>query len=188
MKKIIGKRFGKLKVISVAKRVERGDNKGYKYILNCICDCGNKTLVKEEHLIAGHTCSCGCLRRKSLGMSRSKMYKTWGNIKYRCNNKKAKDYKNYGGRGITICTEWGKSFQSFYDWSIANGYKENLTIDRIDVNGNYEPTNCRWVDMKTQQRNKRNNVLLEIGGEKKCISEWCEKLKTTYYKIKKGEL
>lgn len=95
-------------------------------------------------------------------------------MKQRCYNKNNDAYCRYGGRGIIICKDWLDDFMTFHDWAMSNGYKENLTIDRIDVNGNYEPNNCRWVDMKTQCRNKRNNRYITINNETHCLSEWCE--------------
>ena len=95
-------------------------------------------------------------------------------MKYRCYYQNHPSYKNYGGRGITVCQEWLDDFMNFYNWSMANGYSDELTIDRIDVNGNYEPNNCRWATRKEQQNNMRNNVFLEANGERHTISEWSE--------------
>lgn len=97
---------------------------------------------------------------------RNRIYGSWYNMIYRCSNSKSTYYGCYGARGITVCDEW-LSYDNFYEWAMNNGYADNLTIDRIDVNGNYEPSNCRWVDIKTQNRNKRNNT--KIGG--KCITD-----------------
>lgn len=105
-------------------------------------------------------------------MSKTKLYKIWGSMKQRCLNMNDKGYKNYGGRGITVCDEWKNDFISFYQWSVNNGYQEGLTIDRINNNGNYEPSNCRWTDNFTQQSNTRKNVYLTIDGETKILSEW----------------
>lgn len=101
-------------------------------------------------------------------------------MKDRCYNINSKDYKNYGRRDIAVCSEWKDDFMTFYDWSIHNGYDDTLTIDRIDNNKGYEPSNCRWVDMKTQQRNKRNNKYFTYDGETHCITEWCEILGLNY--------
>lgn len=95
-------------------------------------------------------------------------------MKDRCYNKKCKDYQMWGGRGITICDEWLRDVKSFYDWAMTHGYKDNLTIDRIDNNKGYSPDNCRWVDRKTQARNTRRNRVITINGETKCLVEWCE--------------
>lgn len=107
-------------------------------------------------------------------LSRSRIYRIYTNMVVRCTNSNDIEYKNYGGRGIRICDEWVDDFMAFNDWSMANGYKKNLTIDRIDNNGNYEPSNCRWVDMKTQQRNRRSNRLITINGVERTLIEWSE--------------
>lgn len=106
------------------------------------------------------------------GDSNTRLYNVWAGIIYRCENKKCKSYKHYGGRGISVCDEWRKKYSTFKDWAMANGYKENLTIDRIDVNGNYEPLNCRWVTMKKQANNKRTNLFITYNGITKTASEW----------------
>lgn len=108
------------------------------------------------------------------GKSKTRLYHTWKHIKQRCYNTNDKDYKYYGGRCIAVCDEWLKDFMNFYNWAINNGYNENLTIDRIDVNGNYEPSNCRWVDRKQQSRNRRNIKRYTINGKTHCLSDWCE--------------
>ena len=95
-------------------------------------------------------------------------------MKQRCYNPNKPQYKDWGGRGITICDEWLNDFMAFYDWAMSNGYQDNLTIDRIDNNKGYEPSNCRWVDHKIQNRNKRNNRNYTINGETHCLTEWCE--------------
>lgn len=111
-------------------------------------------------------------------------------MKQRCYNENNTRYKHYGGRGIAVCDEWRNNFQAFYDWSMANGYKDTLTIDRIDVNGNYEPNNCRWITNKEQQRNRRDNKLYTINNVTKCLSEWCEiyniNYSTAHYRLLKG--
>lgn len=103
-----------------------------------------------------------------------RIYKLWSHLKDRCYCKNNKDYKHYGNRGITICESWKHNFINFYSWALSNGYSDNLSIDRIDVNGNYEPDNCRWVTAKQQARNRRNNKFITYNGETHCISEWAE--------------
>jgi hypothetical protein len=135
-------------------------------------------------LTTGYTKSCGCLRvdngHRQLtkhGNSETKLYYVYSGMKQRCNNKNSHAYKNYGGRGIKICDEW-TDFTVFQDWAIKNGYKENagLSIDRIDVNGNYCPENCRWTTIDTQSNNKRSNKYFEMNGECYSIAEWVKKL------------
>ena len=107
------------------------------------------------------------------GMYGTRLYHIWNGLRERCLNPNNKDYENYGGRGITICKEWDKS-ENFFQWALQNGYKDNLTLDRIDTNKGYFPNNCRWITSNEQQRNKRNNRILEFNGEKHCNAEWCE--------------
>jgi hypothetical protein len=108
------------------------------------------------------------------GMTNTSIYKAWVAMRNRCSNKRNRFYSGYGGRGISVCEEWNNSFQSFYNWSMSNGYKEELTIDRIENNGNYEPNNCRWVTMEVQSKNKRNNIYVEIDGVSKTLTEWAK--------------
>lgn len=160
---LAGERFGRLTVIE-----RYGVSNDRRILWKCICDCGNERIVSSKCLTSGHTKSCGCLQRENVskarkkhGHKKEKLYTCWLNMRYRCNNKQSKDYKYYGLIGISVCKEWD-DFQNFYDWAYANGYNPNAplgkcTIDRIDVNGNYEPSNCRWVDMKVQNNNKRKS-------------------------------
>ena len=108
------------------------------------------------------------------GKTGNRIYNIYRGMKTRCFCKNDYHYKWYGAKGITICQEWLDDFMSFYNWSLENGYKDNLTIDRIDVNGNYEPSNCRWIDHKTQCNNRHNSRYIEINGEKKTLAQWCE--------------
>lgn len=129
------------------------------------------------------------------GKTNTRLFVVWSDMKSRCYHKGDKGYKNYGGRGIMICDEWKNDFQAFYDWAYANGYDENaprgkFTIDRIDVNGNYEPSNCRWVDNKTQANNRTNNRFIVCNGVKKTVTEWADELgidnKRILRRLKKG--
>lgn len=108
------------------------------------------------------------------GMSNNHLYRAWDSMKARCYRKTTGPYQRYGGRGITVCEEWRCNFIAFRDWALANGYAEGLSLDRIDPNGNYEPSNCRWVTMKAQQNNKRNNTKIEFNGETHTMSEWSD--------------
>ena len=172
---LTGQRFGYLTVI------ERAPNKGRFVAWKCNCDCGNETVVTGQDLRTSHTRSCGCLQRaifsdiakenKTHGASNSRIYKSWTKMKIRCYNKNSKSYKDYGGRGITVCKEW-MEFGPFYKWALSHGYADDLTLDRIDVNGNYCPENCRWATQLEQSNNKRNNRFITIDGETHTVSEW----------------
>lgn len=124
------------------------------------------------------------------GRKSTRLYRIYNNILTRCNNEKSTYYKRYGGRGITVCEEWKIDFQSFYDWSMDNGYRDDLTIDRIDNDGNYEPSNCRWVTIKEQSVNRSNNHFVSLNGEVKTLCEWCElyniNYKTVRDRLKRG--
>lgn len=147
----------------------------------CSCSCGNRVLVDTKSLTTRATRSCGCYSREvhsriftKHGASKSKLYFVWSDMKSRCSDTNAMPYQDYGGRGIKVCEEWVASFESFQRWALANGYKQGLTLDRINVNDGYTPENCRWVTMKTQCNNKRNNRFISYKGETHTISEWSE--------------
>lgn len=152
LKDLRGYKFGKLTVVSLSHMV------GKHSYWNCICECGNKHTVRSDCLKNGVVKSCGCLntidREKPDSIKKHKLYRVYWGMKQRCYNPNQKHYNRYGGRGITVCEEWKNDFQAFYDWSMSHGYKEGLTIDRIDNDGNYEPSNCRWVTQAEQNLNK----------------------------------
>lgn len=169
-KDITGQKFGRLTVI---KRVENRNSKVY-YL--CRCDCGNEKVVNGANIKNGTVRSCGCLHDEEATKrilsyntthsgSKTRLYRIWRGMKQRCYYPQALNYKNYGGRGISVCDEWRDNFSTFYDWAIANGYNDTLTIDRIDVNGNYEPRNCRWATRTEQSHNKTNTKLYTYNGE-----------------------
>lgn len=181
---VVGQKFNRLTVIGFHHK----ENGAYYY--SCRCDCGKIKIVRKQNLFGkGSTKSCGCY----LGthhMTSSRLYRIWISMKSRCYNQNFKHYLRYGGRGITVCDEWKNDFMAFYNWAMSNGYREDLTIDRIDNNGNYEPSNCRWADWKTQNRNTRRNRLLFYNGKTLCVSEWAEtigiKCGTLFQRIRKG--
>lgn len=138
----------------------------------CRCDCGNERVVAGNNLKRGKSISCGCSRRVNIKHN-TRLYHIHGGMIQRCYNKNSPEYEFYGGRGIEICEEWrtrGK-YENFRKWAISNGYTDELTIDRKDVNGNYEPSNCRWITNTEQQRNKRNTVYVEYKGRKMTLFE-----------------
>jgi hypothetical protein len=163
---LTNKKFGKLKVIE--KVPEK--NKGY-IIWKCQCDCGNISYVRTIPLIDGKIKQCSSCSHKKHEMCDTRIYYIWEGLKGRCLNPKNKDYKSYGKKGIKVCIEW-MNFINFYNWAINNEYSDNLQIDRINVNGNYEPSNCRWVTSTIQNNNKNNNVLITIDGITKNAKAW----------------
>lgn len=175
-------KFGKLTAIKIV-----GEDKNNRKLWLCKCDCGNEKIVSSKCLLGGNTKSCGCYRkeivkllskkRKTLTEYEKSLKIIFSGMKSRCYNKNNKSYKYYGERNIKICNEWLEDFNSFYKWSINNGWQKGLSIDRINVNGNYEPNNCRWVDIKTQSRNKRNNIIIKYNGEIHNLPDWIEILK-----------
>ena len=167
-----GERFGRLTVLY--RDVSRNGSGGHTYWI-CRCDCGNFKTVRSDELRNGLIVSCGCYhaeitseigKRINLkhGMSNSRLFKIWPGMKARCYNKNVPAYKNYGERGISVCTSWIESFEEFEKWSFEHGYSDDLEVDRIDNNGPYSPQNCRWVSRKENCRNRRNNYQVEVNG------------------------
>lgn len=156
----------------------------------CKCDCGREKVAKGIYLKNGTTKDCGNHKSFSYRLTYPRLYSIWTDMRQRCNNPNNNRSKDYGGRGIEVCDEWDNDFQRFAEWALQNGYADNLTIDRIDVNGNYEPSNCRWITSFEQMSNMRKNVNLEYKGETQTLSEWCRRLGLKYstieYRIKNG--
>jgi hypothetical protein len=173
----VGKRFARLVVIRVLERDRHG-----RVQWLCRCDCGIEKVIRASHVSVGATRSCGCLRTEEVilrmktqflkhGMEGTPIYSVWGNMKDRCNNSRNRYYADYGGRGIKFCDEW-KEFEPFMRWAFASGYRKGLTLDRIDNDLGYSPSNCRWSEWIPQANNKRNNVILEYNGERRSIARW----------------
>lgn len=176
---LIGRKFGRLTVVERASNGNRGEVRW-----KCVCDCGNSNVISRGNNLKGGTArSCGCLQRERAkeynsthGKYKTRIYNAWNSMKNRCYNQNHPNYKDYGGRGIVLCEEWKNDFMTFCSWAIENGYRDDLTIDRIDVNGIYEPSNCRWVTKTEQCYNKRDNQFVTYNGETLTITEWAEKL------------
>lgn len=176
---ISGNRYGRLIVVD---RIEN-DVSG-RAMWRCICDCGNIIKVSGKNLRNGNTTSCGCklhdtllARNTTHGHSKDRLYSIWCAMKNRCYNVNDKDYNNYGGRGIEVCQNWLNDYSVFREWAYNNGYNENAnlhecTIDRINVDKNYCPENCRWVDHISQCNNRRTNKLLTYNNETHTMKEW----------------
>lgn len=190
--KLIGKRFGRLVVekfshIRVYQNPKNQKIKNIIYYL-CRCDCGNTKLISKYDLTCKRgTKSCGCLVAETCknnfsthSLRKHRLYHIWNDIKSRCTRKAEQSYYRYGARGIFICDEWKNDFMSFYNWSMSNGYADNLTIDRIDVNGNYEPCNCRWATYTEQANNRRNNIIVTYNNETRTLKQWCGFLGVNY--------
>lgn len=168
MRDLKGQKFGKLTVIDFA---EIKNNYAY---WNCVCDCGNKKIARGANLISGQTKSCGCLNSTNHTKHRegkSRLYVIWAGMKQRCSNPRRRDYKNYGGRGISVCQEW-QDYLVFRAWALSSGYSDGLSIDRIDEDGNYCPNNCRWVNETVQRNNRTDSNKLTVNGDTKTATEW----------------
>ena len=197
---LTGQRFGKLVVVKIADKTKWRVLSGKKRVSwVCKCDCGSE-IIRDTHILCySGLQSCGCLKKEKQHFAcDSKIHKTWGDMITRCYNSKRKSYYLYGGRGIKVCDEWlgsnPKGFSNFYNWAIANGYKEEklsngrnkLTLDRIDNDKNYSPNNCRWITNAEQQRNKRIHKEIEYDGETKTMLAWCHQYNLVwqdYYKL-----
>lgn len=176
---LTGQKFTRLTVIRPAEKSRTGETRWV-----CRCDCGKETIVQSNNLKSGLVKSCGCYRTDYLSEAhtkhggakrqgkRTKLYSIWIGMRRRCFDESSPSYPNYGGRGITICPEWKDDFSAFRSWAVKNGYKPNLSIDRIDNDGGYSPENCRWADARTQALNRRSNRHITFNGETHTAYEW----------------
>lgn len=189
-----GRKFGRLTAVRQASEMPRRTS---GLVWECACDCGSTTHVPVGYLTSGNTTSCGCAHREmvsALGkksakhsMTGSPEYRSWQSMRQRCNDPECKDYRNYGARGIKVCDRW-EDFAAFY--ADMGDRPIGTTLDRIDNSGNYEPSNCRWADQKTQSNNRRANVVLTYDGKSLTVAQWSEivgvERKTIEYRIRSG--
>lgn len=182
---LTGQQFGRLTVLE-----HKGRDENRNQFWLCKCECGNEKIIRSANLKSGNTKSCGCLNNEMLpkrsksnikhGMCNTRIYNIWSGLKSRCNYKGNDSYQSYGARGIKVCKEWEKDFISFYDWAMQNDYNDNLSLDRIDNNGDYEPGNCRWATEIEQKNNTSYNTVLDYRGEKLTMAEIARKYNVNY--------
>jgi hypothetical protein len=173
---LTGRRFDRLLVLSRAGNDKRGKTRWL-----CRCDCGVEKIVGGQALRDGAIKSCGCFHRDEMterltthGKTKTRIYRIYNNIIARCYKPTNTRYSVYGGRGISVCEEWRNSFQAFCDWAMTNGYRDDLTIDRINNDGNYEPSNCRWIGNKDQQSNRSDNHYITCFGKTQTLQQWAD--------------
>lgn len=190
---LTGQRFGRL---VARERIEGSDYKKDPSKWRCECDCGNITYVIAGDLKMGKTQSCGCYKKykdtkpiRKHGHNRTRLHRIWCGMKTRCNNPHSKDYKDYGERGIRICDDWNE-FLPFKHWAIINGYQDDLTIERLDVNKGYSSENCTWIPNSQQSLNTRQIIPLTFNGKTQTASEWAReaniRLTTLLCRLKRG--
>lgn len=174
---LVNQKFGRLTVIEYMESDKMG-----KANWKCICDCGNFTKVRSGDLMNGHIKSCGCLRNESTmkrrtkhNMSQTPIYICWNNMKQRCTNPHATGYEYYGAKGIRVCKEW-QNFKNFYNWAISNGWKEGMTIERIDIYGAYEPDNCKWITKQEQKYNRSDSHFITYNGKTQTLAQWAKEI------------
>ena len=164
-----GIKYGKLTC------TDKFERRGKRIYWFCKCECGNEKWVSAQNLLVAKSCGCSNKTSHTIhGMTGTRIHETWNHMIQRCRNEKHPYFKDYGGRGITVCDEWlgTEGFIRFNEWAMTNGYQDNLTLDRIENDKGYSPNNCRWVDQLTQNNNKRSNKRYEYNGESHTISEW----------------
>jgi len=172
-----GLKMGRLEVLSLSARDPAWGN----HLWDCRCECGKVKAIGIKSILSGKTRSCGCIFAERFvdpgsephGKSKTQVYRTWIDMRKRCNNPKDPNYKHYGGRGISVCERWGNLSSFIEDMGEP---EKGFTLDRIDVNGGYEPSNCRWATMKEQANNKRSTKMIEWSGKSQSITQWCEEL------------
>ena len=181
VKRLENQTFGRLTVLDEVGRTKSG---GATW--RCICTCGREVVVTSDALRSGKTRSCGCIKQeqrlsqKTHGETHSPIHNLWSGMRNRCNNPNNRKYERYGARGIRVCDEWDSSYEAFRDWCLANGYRRGLTIERLDVDGDYSPENCIFATQKVQQNNRSNNHRITYNGATRTMSEWADLLGMSY--------
>jgi len=187
---LTGQKFNRLTVEEFV-----GKNRNNSRLWECKCECGGEVVTTTARLRSGKCKSCGCLSREKSterltthNKTNSRLHRIWSNMKTRCYNKNNVNYKRWGAKGVTVCDEWRNDFQIFYDWAMANGYADNLSIDRIDNSKGYCPENCRWANPREQANNTRKVRFIEYNGETHSLHEWSRilgiKVETLFYRLK----
>lgn len=195
-----GQKFNRLTVI------EPQRTKSGQFGWLCQCECGNTTVTTASKLTSGHTKSCGCYAKEvsiengkkpkkhglaHVGGKATRLYRVWTHIRVRCNNPNTENFQYYGERGVKVCDEWN-DYKTFHDWALSHGYRDDLTIDRIDVNGDYSPENCRWTTIKEQNRNKRTTLKCFFNGQVMLLKDVSNvsgiNYQTLRYHLKKGDI
>lgn len=177
---LTGQKFNRLTVI------ERAENRQCCVpVWRCVCDCGKEKFVRGKNLRSGAVKSCGCLLKDNVpakcnGLSHTRLYRKWWGMKRRCGDPNDTHYKDYGGRGIKVCEEWKSDFLAFYEWAMSTQTDESLTLERIDVNGDYCPENCTWATRKEQANNRRMCRMITYQGRTQNLMQWCTELGLNY--------
>ena len=178
-----GQRYNRLTVVEIVE-----GSAPVKSYWKCVCDCGNVTFVSGANLRSGAVKSCGCLRKDIKttlrhNMTGTRLYNVWASMKNRCYNPNQASYKNYGGRGIHMCEDWRKTPDKFFEWAMGSGYSDDLTIERIDVDKDYCPENCKWIPFNTQQSNRTSCRSFTHDGRTQNLTDWCKELGLQYKQI-----
>ena len=185
-----GERYGRLTIIREVEPAGSSHKRVRRFL--CRCDCGNEIICRLPNLKSGTTKSCGCYRkfvssnrRDCHHLQNTRIYRIWCGMKRRCYNKHNEHFDRYGGRGIIVCDEWKTDFMNFYDWAMSNGYDDKLSIDRINNEGNYEPSNCRWANQKQQIVNSTAAIKCSLGGNIVSLSDIADILGVSFKRIRR---
>ena len=185
-----GERYGRLTIIREVEPAGSSHKRVRRFL--CRCDCGNEIICRLPNLKSGTTKSCGCYRkfvssnrRDCHHLQNTRIYRIWCGMKRRCYNKHNEHFDRYGGRGIIVCDEWKTDFMNFYDWAMSNGYDDKLSIDRINNEGNYEPSNCRWANQKQQIVNSTATIKCSLGGNIVSLSDIADILGVSFKRIRR---